>query len=363
MQTALVVLAAYLIGSVSFADRGSRLFGLPDPRSYGSGNPGATNVLRTGSKLAAVLTLLGDGGKGWLAVFAAALCTGETRSAGSIAARRARRRSSATCIPVFHRFQGGKGVATAAGVLLGFDWRLGLGTLATWVVIARVLPLFLARGAGRGAVRAVLRVLALRPAARAAASSRSWRCCSSGATRRTSGACSPARRAASARRLARRRKIPARAHRERVPGARRARPRRRSAAASAIIAPLSVQSSGSRIEHVEAAARAPRASSAARSRRLAPTPPATTSRVEAGALQRRARTSRPARRRSRPRRRARGRRGPARRVCAPRTSVSTAVFSPLKLKSRSPLASIGRGSLKRPGVPRSASRESAGPPG
>ena len=112
MQTALAALGAYLIGSVSFAIVLSRLAGMPDPRSYGSGNPGATNVLRSGRKLVAALTLLGDGGKGWLAVFLGHL------------------------FPVFHRFRGGKGVATAAGALLGLDWRIGLGTLATWAIIA-----------------------------------------------------------------------------------------------------------------------------------------------------------------------------------------------------------------------------------
>jgi glycerol-3-phosphate acyltransferase PlsY len=135
MQTLLVVLGAYLLGSVSFAIVVSRLFALPDPRSYGSKNPGATNVLRTGKKAAAVLTLLGDGGKGWLAVFAAAQATGQTALAGADVPLAALAVVVGHMFPVFHRFQGGKGVATAAGALLGVDLWLGLGTLATWIAI------------------------------------------------------------------------------------------------------------------------------------------------------------------------------------------------------------------------------------
>jgi glycerol-3-phosphate acyltransferase PlsY len=139
MQTALVVLAAYLLGSVSFAIVVSRLFALPDPRSFGSGNPGATNVLRTGKKAAAALTLLGDGGKGWLAVFLAAQATGQSALSGIDVPLAGLAVMLGHMFPVFHRFQGGKGVATAAGVLLGFDPWLGLGTLATW---AAILALF-----------------------------------------------------------------------------------------------------------------------------------------------------------------------------------------------------------------------------
>ena len=135
MQTLLVVLGAYLLGSVSFAIVVSRLFALPDPRSYGSKNPGATNVLRTGKKAAAVLTLLGDGGKGWLAVFAAAQATGQTALAGADVPLAALAVVVGHMFPVFHRFQGGKGVATAAGALLGVNLWLGLGTLATWIAI------------------------------------------------------------------------------------------------------------------------------------------------------------------------------------------------------------------------------------
>jgi glycerol-3-phosphate acyltransferase PlsY len=135
MQTLLVVLGAYLLGSVSFAIVVSRLFALPDPRSYGSKNPGATNVMRTGKKAAAALTLLGDGGKGWLAVFAAAQATGQTALAGADVPLAAIAVVVGHMFPAFHRFQGGKGVATAAGALLGLDLWLGLGTLATWIAI------------------------------------------------------------------------------------------------------------------------------------------------------------------------------------------------------------------------------------
>ena len=129
MATALTALAAYCIGSVSFAIVVSRLMRLPDPRSYGSKNPGATNVLRTGRKTAAVLTLAGDAGKGWLAVWLAAQLGGDVPAAALAV-------FLGHLYPVFHRFQGGKGVATAAGVLLALDWRLGVGTIATWIIIA-----------------------------------------------------------------------------------------------------------------------------------------------------------------------------------------------------------------------------------
>ena len=129
MELAAVALGAYLIGSVSFAIVVSRLFALPDPRGYGSGNPGATNVLRTGKKLAAALTLAGDAGKGWLAVWLAGLYSTATAAAGLAV-------FLGHLFPVFYRFKGGKGVATAAGVLLAFDWRLGLGAAGTWLILA-----------------------------------------------------------------------------------------------------------------------------------------------------------------------------------------------------------------------------------
>jgi glycerol-3-phosphate acyltransferase PlsY len=136
MQTALIVLAAYLLGSVSFAIVVSRVLALPDPRSYGSKNPGATNVLRSGSKPAAVLTLLGDGGKGWLAVWLAATVSGGATVDGLAAPLAGLAVFVGHLYPVFHRFRGGKGVATAGGVLLGFDPWLGLATVATWIVFA-----------------------------------------------------------------------------------------------------------------------------------------------------------------------------------------------------------------------------------
>jgi len=129
MEIVFTVLGAYLLGSISFAIVVSRLFALPDPRTFGSKNPGATNVLRTGKKAAAVLTLLGDGGKGWLAVFLASIFVPGAVAYAGLAV------FLGHLFPVFHRFSGGKGVATAAGVLLGLDWRIGLGTLATWAII------------------------------------------------------------------------------------------------------------------------------------------------------------------------------------------------------------------------------------
>jgi glycerol-3-phosphate acyltransferase PlsY len=130
MLIVLATVAAYLLGSVSFAILVSWLMRLPDPRSYGSRNPGATNVLRTGKKVAAVLTLAGDALKGFVAVVLALIYVPEAAPYAGVAA------FLGHLFPVFHRFEGGKGVATAAGVLFGFDAWLGLGTLATFVVIA-----------------------------------------------------------------------------------------------------------------------------------------------------------------------------------------------------------------------------------
>jgi glycerol-3-phosphate acyltransferase PlsY len=136
MQAAIIAVGAYLLGSISFAVVVSRIFGLPDPHTYGSGNPGATNVLRTGRKAAAALTLAGDAGKGWVAVLLAQMISGET-GIGDIAVPLAGAAAFLGHLyPVFHRFQGGKGVATACGVLFGFDLWLGLGTLVTWVMMA-----------------------------------------------------------------------------------------------------------------------------------------------------------------------------------------------------------------------------------
>lgn len=132
----LAVLAAYLMGSLSFAVIVSRLMGLHDPRTYGSKNPGATNVLRSGSKLAAVVTLLLDCAKGWLPV---ALIGWYGKPYGMLEGTMAMAGLAAFLghlFPVFFRFQGGKGVATALGVLLGFNWILGLAALASWLIIA-----------------------------------------------------------------------------------------------------------------------------------------------------------------------------------------------------------------------------------
>lgn len=132
----MATVAAYLIGSLSFAVLVSRAVGLNDPRTYGSKNPGATNVLRSGNKAAAVVTLLLDALKGWLPVVAVkwwgdawGLGDGTVALVGLAA-------FLGHLFPVFFRFQGGKGVATAAGVILGFEPWLGLAALLTWAIIA-----------------------------------------------------------------------------------------------------------------------------------------------------------------------------------------------------------------------------------
>lgn len=136
MTTLLLIIGAYLIGSLSFAVIVSRAMGLPDPRSFGSGNPGATNVLRTGRKLAAALTLLGDALKGWVAVIAAQTVVAQFSLADGVVLLAAVAVFIGHLFPVFFRFQGGKGVATALGVLLGLDPWLGLACLVTWLVVA-----------------------------------------------------------------------------------------------------------------------------------------------------------------------------------------------------------------------------------
>jgi acyl phosphate:glycerol-3-phosphate acyltransferase len=139
----LLIPLAYLIGSVSFAVVVSKCMRLPDPHSYGSGNPGATNVLRTGNKRAAVLTLLGDALKGFAAVVLARMILGEDSLSASLNAW-------ILCgvviavflghlLPLFHSFKGGKGVATACGILFGIHWVLGLATLATWIIVAQFM--------------------------------------------------------------------------------------------------------------------------------------------------------------------------------------------------------------------------------
>ena len=130
-----LILGSYVIGSISFAVVVSQAMRLPDPHSYGSGNPGATNVLRTGNKVAALLTLLGDAAKGYVAIAIARFLVGVEVDSwvlplAAIAA------FVGHLFPVFHGFKGGKGVATALGILLGLDWVLGLATLSTWLIVA-----------------------------------------------------------------------------------------------------------------------------------------------------------------------------------------------------------------------------------
>ena len=132
----LAILLGYLLGSLSFAVIISRIMGLSDPRTYGSKNPGATNVLRSGNRAAAALTLLLDAAKGWLAVMLAdwlgrpyGLQEGSMALTGLAA-------FVGHVYPVFFRFAGGKGVATALGVLLGISPLLGLATAATWLLVA-----------------------------------------------------------------------------------------------------------------------------------------------------------------------------------------------------------------------------------
>ncbi len=135
MNLVALTLLAYLIGSIPFAVIVSRLFSLPDPRSYGSGNPGATNVLRTGKRTAAALTLFGDAAKGWLAVFVAQhLAAGDSAAMATAAAAVAV--SLGHMYSAFLRLRGGKGVATAVGVLLAVDLYIAAGAIATWAIIA-----------------------------------------------------------------------------------------------------------------------------------------------------------------------------------------------------------------------------------
>ena len=129
-------LLAYLLGSLSFAVIVSRVVGLSDPRSYGSKNPGATNVLRSGNKAAAVATLLLDALKGWLPVVLVKWFGGDYGMGDGTVAAVGLAAFLGHLYPVFFQFKGGKGVATAAGVLLGVSWLLGLATLLTWVIVA-----------------------------------------------------------------------------------------------------------------------------------------------------------------------------------------------------------------------------------
>ncbi len=131
-----VVVLAYLLGSLSFAVIVSKAMGLDDPRSYGSGNPGATNVLRSGNKVAAIATLLLDAVKGTIAVLFARWLADRLGYGDGTVALAGLAAFLGHLYPVFFRFQGGKGVATAAGVLLALDPWLGLASLGTWLVIA-----------------------------------------------------------------------------------------------------------------------------------------------------------------------------------------------------------------------------------
>ena len=136
LNSLVAIVAAYLIGSLSFAVIISRVFGLADPRSYGSKNPGATNVLRSGNRWAAVLTLVFDALKGYVPVLLVLLYGAPHGLEEGAAALVGLAAFLGHLWPVFFRFQGGKGVATAAGVLLGLHWGLGLATLATWILMA-----------------------------------------------------------------------------------------------------------------------------------------------------------------------------------------------------------------------------------
>jgi len=138
MTMMVFILLAYLLGSISFALVASWIFKLPDPRTYGSRNPGATNVLRSGKKAAAVLTLLGDAGKGWLAVTLAQHFAVTSGLGGEAVAAAALAVLLGHVFPVFLRFEGGKGVATAVGVLLGLNLGMGLLAIATWILVAAI---------------------------------------------------------------------------------------------------------------------------------------------------------------------------------------------------------------------------------
>ena len=135
MITALVVLVAYLIGSVSFAVVVTKLMGLPDPRTYGSHNPGATNVLRSGNKTAAILTLLGDAAKGFVAVMLAKYFAPQFGLGEPVIAAVALAALVGHMLPVFHAFKGGKGVATAIGILFAVQTGLAVSVMIIWLLV------------------------------------------------------------------------------------------------------------------------------------------------------------------------------------------------------------------------------------
>jgi glycerol-3-phosphate acyltransferase PlsY len=135
----LALLVGYLLGSISFAVVISRLMGLSDPRTFGSGNPGATNVLRSGNKPAAVLTLIGDTAKGWVAVALAAWAVSANDLPPSAIPLAGLGAFLGHLYPLFLKFRGGKGVATSLGVLLGLQPWLALATVATWLIVAIAL--------------------------------------------------------------------------------------------------------------------------------------------------------------------------------------------------------------------------------
>ncbi len=151
IESVLAIVVAYLVGSLSFAVIVSRLMGLNDPRTYGSGNPGATNVLRSGNKAAAALTLLLDALKGWLPVWWVAHWGADWGLSDATLAPVALAAFLGHVFPVFFRFQGGKGVATAAGVLIGVQPWLGIATLATWLIVV-----FFSRISSLGAICAAV---------------------------------------------------------------------------------------------------------------------------------------------------------------------------------------------------------------
>jgi glycerol-3-phosphate acyltransferase PlsY len=136
LAACLIVAAAYLIGSVSFAVVVSKAFGLPDPHEYGSGNPGATNVLRSGNKAAAFLTLVGDGIKGFIVVFATRALAPLVGAPDWIVPVAAVAVFVGHLYPIYHRFSGGKGVATAAGIVFALNWPLALALTVIWLTIA-----------------------------------------------------------------------------------------------------------------------------------------------------------------------------------------------------------------------------------